>query len=82
MMNSTQQNEVNGGTPLAERIGSGSCSVCSWTNVSLLNLGNPGTPRMVCIGCCKRAVEALDIIRAAIPNTRADQPREPKANEG
>ncbi len=28
MMNSTQQNEVNGGTPLAEPIGSDMCPIC------------------------------------------------------
>ncbi len=33
------------------------CSVCNWTNVSLLNLGEPGDPRWVCPGCCKRAFD-------------------------
>ena len=29
MMNSTQQNEANGGTPLAEPLGSASANVCA-----------------------------------------------------
>lgn len=33
------------------------CSVCNWTNISLLNLGEPGDPRWVCPGCCKRAFD-------------------------
>ncbi len=40
-----------------ESAGSATCSECNWTNVFLLNLGEPGKPRWVCQGCCKRAVE-------------------------
>jgi len=46
--------------------GSAVCSECEWTNVSLLNLGEPGKPRMVCHGCCKRALEAVDACRSAL----------------
>ena len=45
--------------------GSAICSECGWTNVNLLNLGEPGSPRMVCHGCLKRALEAVDAYRAA-----------------
>ena len=41
------------------------CSECGWTNVSLMNMGEPGRPRMVCQGCLKRALEAVDAYRAA-----------------
>ena len=45
------------------------CSECGWTNVSLLNMGEPGRPRMVCHGCLKRALEAVDAYRASVkPN--------------
>ncbi len=43
------------------------CSECNWTNVSLINLGEPGKPRWVCHGCCKRTLEALDSVHAALP---------------
>jgi hypothetical protein len=33
------------------------CSECNWTNVGLINLGDPLKPRWVCQGCCKRAIE-------------------------
>lgn len=39
------------------------CSVCSWTNVSLLNLGEPGQYRLVCHGCCKRIIEERDLLK-------------------
>ena len=53
-----------------EASGSAVCSECRWTNVSLLNLGEPGKPRMVCHGCCKRMLEAVDTCRTALkPNT-------------
>jgi len=52
--------------------GSAVCSECGWTNVNLLNLGEPGKPRMVCHGCCKRALESVDTCRAALkPNDKA-----------
>lgn len=35
------------------------CAVCNWTNVSLLNLGEPGDLRWVCPGCCKRAFDQV-----------------------
>jgi len=38
------------------------CSLCKWTNTGLLNLGEPGEPRMVCHGCCKRMYNALEDI--------------------
>jgi hypothetical protein len=47
-------------------IGSAACSECGWTNVNLLNLGEPGKSRMVCHGCCKRMLEAVDACRAAM----------------
>lgn len=46
-----------------------SCSICNWTNVSLINLGEPNKPRMVCQGCCKRAVDTMDEILALTQNT-------------
>lgn len=45
-----------------------SCSICNWTNVSLINLGEPNKPRMVCQGCCKRAVDTMDEILALTQN--------------
>lgn len=33
------------------------CSICGWTNVSLLNVGECGRPRLVCHGCIKRAFD-------------------------
>lgn len=41
---------------------SATCCLCNWTNVSLLNLGEPGAPRWVCHGCCKRMLDALQTI--------------------
>lgn len=52
----------------------GSCSICNWTNVSLINLGEPNKPRMVCQGCCKRAVEAMDAVLALTQNASLDRP--------
>jgi NTP pyrophosphatase (non-canonical NTP hydrolase) len=34
------------------------CGVCDWTNVGLLNVGDPGRPMWMCHGCIKRAVDA------------------------
>lgn len=48
-----------------------SCSICNWTNVSLINLGEPNKPRMVCQGCCKRAVEAMDAVLSITQNPKA-----------
>jgi hypothetical protein len=42
--------------------GSATCCLCKWTNVNLLNLGEPGEPRWMCHGCCKRMLEALERI--------------------
>jgi hypothetical protein len=42
--------------------GSATCCLCKWTNVSLLNLGEPGSPRWTCHGCCKRMLDALERI--------------------
>jgi len=36
------------------------CSICNYTNVGLINIGNPGTPRMVCLGCVKRTFDTID----------------------
>jgi hypothetical protein len=36
------------------------CSICNWVNATLINLGNPGEERLVCQGCCKRAVEMTE----------------------
>ena len=38
------------------------CSECHWTNVSLLNYGNPGEPRWICHGCCKRLIDDGDTL--------------------
>ena len=46
------------------------CSECNWTNVSLINLGEYGKPRWVCQGCCKRAIDTLDGIKALLPNSK------------
>jgi hypothetical protein len=35
------------------------CSKCGWTNVNLLNFGNQ---QIVCRGCCKRALEAVELL--------------------
>ena len=40
----------------------GSARDGNWTNINLLNLGEPGTPRWTCHGCCKRMLEALERI--------------------
>jgi hypothetical protein len=48
--------------PLPPSTGSATCGICKWTNVSLLNLGEPGNPRWTCHGCCKRMLEALERI--------------------
>ena len=53
-----------------------SCSLCNWTNVSLINLGEPNKPRMVCQGCCKRAVEAMDAVLAITQNAAGQGRRE------
>lgn len=42
------------------------CSVCKWTNVSLLNLGEPGKPRLVCHGCCKQMADKIREQRALL----------------
>lgn len=39
------------------------CSICKWSNASLIDIGNPGEQRYVCHGCCKRAVEMTDSTR-------------------
>lgn len=39
--------------------GSATCCLCNWTNVRLLNLGEPSKPRWTCHGCCKRMLDAL-----------------------
>lgn len=36
------------------------CEVCKWTNIGLINLGEPGKPKMVCPGCIKRTFDTLD----------------------
>jgi hypothetical protein len=56
-----------------EATGSAVCSECGRTNVNLLNLGAPSKPRMVCHGCCKRTLEAVDACRDALrPNAEHD----------
>ena len=54
--------DVWGQEPLAPATGSAKCCICKWTNVSLLNLGEPGSPRWTCHGCCKRMLDALERI--------------------
>lgn len=46
--------------------GSNTCTACNWTNVSLLNLGEPGNPLWVCHGCCKKAYERTDKYQAIL----------------
>jgi hypothetical protein len=36
------------------------CCVCGWTNVDLINLGEPGNSKWVCHGCCKRMFDATN----------------------
>jgi hypothetical protein len=36
------------------------CSVCNWTNVGCVNLGEFGKPHWVCQSCCKTALEKRD----------------------
>jgi len=47
------------------------CSICGWTNNNLLNLGRNNTPKMVCQGCCRRAVEELDSIKSMLLTARS-----------
>lgn len=49
------------------------CSICNWTNVSLINLGEPNKPRMVCQGCCKRALETMGEILALTQNQQVSR---------
>lgn len=42
---------------------SATCCLCNWTNVNLLNLGEPGAPRWTCHGCCKRMLDTLEKLR-------------------
>ncbi len=53
------------------KLGKRTCSKCNWTNVGLLNLGEPGKPRWVCLGCCKRAIETLDAAKSLAKRWRA-----------
>ena len=48
------------------------CSVCNWTNSpgSVWNLGEPGKPRWVCQGCCKRALERATAAEAELATAR------------
>lgn len=48
------------------RADSAICSECNWTNTSLLNLGEPGKPRWICPGCCKRAFQKIDMFRSTL----------------
>lgn len=59
-----------------------SCSICNWTNVSLINLGEPNKPRMVCQGCCKRAVDTMDEILALTQNEELTLRNGAKRNGG
>lgn len=43
--------------------GSETCCLCNWSNTGLQNLGEFGTPRWVCHGCCKRMLDALENLR-------------------
>ena len=44
----------------------GSCSECEWSNTGLLNLGNKDSARWVCHGCCKRAIDERDQLKARL----------------
>ena len=106
-MNSTQQNEVNGGTPLAEPIGSEEHPLEQMKRVLICGLysesnGNCPTDTAEhmkqwernaimhyhCNTAFNAKVQYLThaVMNCAkrffVPNTGADQPSEPKANEG
>jgi hypothetical protein len=36
-----------------------SCSICNWTNASLLNIGEVGAPKLICRGCVQRMEREL-----------------------
>jgi hypothetical protein len=36
------------------------CHICNWTNVGLLNLGEPDKPKWTCQGCCKRILDVIE----------------------
>lgn len=57
---------INSNPPATPSYGSEICSECHWTNGSLINLGESGKPRWVCPGCCKLAIEKLDVFRAVL----------------
>lgn len=59
----TKDSERRAGGQFAGAHGSATCCLCNWTNVNLLNLGEPGTPRWTCHGCCKRMLDALEKLR-------------------
>ena len=62
-MNAENDQLNQSGLPeLSAARGSATCCICKWTNVSLLNLGEHGSPRWTCHGCCKRMLAALERI--------------------
>ena len=36
------------------------CHICKWTNVNLINLGEPNKPKWTCHGCCKRMLDVIE----------------------
>lgn len=43
------------------------CAFCKWTNVNLLNVGEPnGTPKLICHSCTKKAVDTLDAVAGSL----------------
>lgn len=42
------------------------CSVCDWTNVGLLNLGEPNAAKWICHACIKRESDSAEKIARAI----------------
>ena len=48
------------------------CNECNWTNVGLINIGEPNSPRMICLGCVKRAIEMRDRLVKIIDGMKCD----------
>lgn len=42
------------------------CPVCEWTNIYLMNYGQPGSPRWMCHGCAARGIAERDTLRASL----------------
>lgn len=42
------------------------CHICGWTNVGLLNLGEPGLPKWICHPCCKRISDENENLKQSV----------------